>query len=108
MLWRSRSDDDPHPLDAPLVAYAGFLGGAWSIIFALPFRDLDTWPRDPAVAGAIQILCAMRVVVEMIRGRRRRRERGGHESARHTEDLIEGRRSGVHPVGTGLPGGDET
>lgn len=89
ILWRSPRDDGVHPLDVPLVAYMGFVGGVWSILFALPFQGLDAWPRDSAVAGAIEIVCSMRVVVEMVRGRhRRRKERRMREAAQITDGII--------------------
>lgn len=107
MLSRSRRGDDPHPLDVPLVAYAGFLGGVWGIIFALPFRDLDTWPRDSAIAGVIQIICAIRVVVEVSRGRRRRNQSRARDQATFAESTDGQHWHRVRPAGAGLPSGDE-
>lgn len=95
ILWCSPTADDVHSLDVPLVAYMGFVGGVWSIVFAFPFRELDAWPRDSAVAGGIEIVCSMRVMVEVVRGRcRRRNERRTHETEQTTNGTI-----GDHPNG---------
>jgi len=108
ILYRSPEVDGLHSLDVPLVAYMGFVGGVWGIIFALPFRDLNTWPRDSAIAGVIQIICAIRVVVEVIRGRRHRRnQRRVHEQATFAESTDGKRWHRVRPAGAGLPSGDE-
>lgn len=109
ILSRSPEVDGVHPLNVPLVAYMGIVGGVWGIMFALPFRDLDTWPRDSAIAGAIQITCAIRVVVEVIRGRRRRRnQRRAHDQATFAESTDGKRWHRVRPAGAGLPSGDES
>lgn len=82
VLSRSREVEGARSLNSPLVAYMGFLGGVWSILFALAFRDLDAWPRDSALAGAIQIICGTRVVIELVRaGRHGRKERRAHAQA---------------------------
>lgn len=103
ILSRSPGVDGLHPLDVPLVAYTGFVGGVWGIIFALPFRDLDTWPRDSAIAGVIQIICAIRVVVEVIRGRRRRRnQRRAHDHATFAKSTDGKGWHRYRPAGAGL------
>lgn len=100
VIWLSRrgGGNDRFPLDSPLIAYAAFLGGAWSVIFALPFRGLDAWPRDSAVAGAIQILCGIWAAVGIIRGRRLRK-RLALDQARITESTAGQRWRREEPAG---------
>jgi hypothetical protein len=68
------------------------------VIFALPFRGLDAWPRDSAVAGAIQILCGIWAAVGIIRGRRLRK-RLALDQARITESTAGQRWRREEPAG---------
>jgi hypothetical protein len=84
----------------------GFIGGIWGILFALPFRDLGEWPRNSAIAGAIEIVCSLRVVLEIIRGRIRRKGkwRGEHSEATDGSDATG--RSQARPAEAARRSGD--